>query len=224
MLGEGGRQYTVHRGLAGMHALQVTARHDAQPRGLGGAGGDRVLDLLAVETHRAGGRGRRADVTGCACDMPAGVIVRLPGGVSDAGLHLEPQREARQRLAPGDRPGVGDGQDRRPHRAASVHRRPRWVVHVVEVEHVRRERVEEGGERRRHPHSGPDYRCAPAVFACRDGAAGTAGGFVGRAGDRHPDVVDQGAPRRVDDRFGNLLTVVLGDELGQQRCRIASGH
>ena len=224
MLDERGRQYAVHRGLAGMHALEVTARHDPQPRGLGGTRGDRVLDMLVVEAHRARGRGRRPDVTGCARDVPPGVVVRLPGGVCDPRLHLEPQREARQGIAPGDRPGVGDGQDRRPHRAASVHRRTRRVVDVVEVEHVRRERVEEGGERRRDPHSVPDHRRAATALAGRDGAAGAAGGVVGRAGDRHPEVVDQGAARRVDDRFGHLPALVLGDEPRQKRCRIASDH
>ena len=142
------RQHTVHRGLARMHALEVTARHDPQPRRLGGARGDRVLDLLVAEAHRAGGRSRRADVTGRARDVPADVVVRLAGGVGDPGLRLEPEREARQGIAPGDRPGIGDGQDRRPHRAAAVHGRARRVVHVVEVEHMRGERVEEGRERR----------------------------------------------------------------------------
>ena len=207
-----------------MHALEVAARHDPQPRRLGGARGDRVLDLLVAEAHRAGGRGRRADVTGRARDVPADVVVRLPGGVRDPGLRLEPEREARQGIAPGDRPGVGDGQDRRPHRAAAVHGRSWRVVHVVEVEHVRGERVEEGGERRRDPHPVPDNRCAAATFARRDRVAGTAGGVVGRAAHRHPDVVDQGAPRRVQDRFGYLLALVLGNEPGKKRCRTACGH
>ena len=83
-----------------MHALEVAARHDPQSRRLGGARGDRVLDLLGAEAHRAGGRGRRADVTGGARDVPADVVVRLAGGVGDPGLRLEPEREARQGVAP----------------------------------------------------------------------------------------------------------------------------
>jgi hypothetical protein len=150
--------------------------------------------------------------------MPADVVVGLACGVCDPSLHFESDGEARQRISTGDRPGVGDGQYRGPHRTAAVHRRSRRVVDVVEVEHVARERIEERGKRRRDALAGPDYRCPAAAFALDDGVSRAPGGVVGRSAHRHPDVVDEGAPRRMQDRFGDLLALVLGDEAGQKRC------
>ena len=224
MLDKGGREHAVHRGLTGVHALEITARHDPQPRGLGGTGGHRVLDLVAVEAHGARGSSGRPDMTGRSGHVPAGVVVGLACGVCDPRLHLEAECETGQGVTTADRPVVGNGQDRRPHRAAAVHGRPRRVVHVVEVEHMRGERVEEGRERRRDSHPRADNRCAPTVFASGDGFAGPPGGVVGRAGDRHPDVVDERAPRRMHDGFGYLPGFLLGDERREGRRRTAARH
>ncbi len=156
--------------------------------------------------------------------MPSDVVVRLPRRVCHPRLDLEPEGETGKRLSPRHWPGIGDREDRGPHRAASVHCGARWVVDVVEVENVRRERVEEGGERRRKPDGGADHRRVATASTTRDGVANAAGGIVSRAGHRHPDVVDERAPRPVADRFGYLLAVVLCDESRQERCLPASGH
>ena len=225
LLDEGGRQHAVHRGLAGMHALEVAARHDPQPRGLGGTRGDRMLDLLVVEAHRARRRGGRTDMTGGAGDVPAGVVMRLAGGVPDPRLDLEPEREAGQGIAAGDRTVVGHGQDRRPHRAAAVHRRSGRVVHVVEIEHVRGERVEKGGERRRDPHLGrrqPLRRRYSQLAAIARRARRAASSL-------EPATVTpmwSTSARRAACSTGSGIWshIVLGDEPGQTRCRIACGH
>ncbi len=136
LLDESGREHAVHRGLAGMHALEVASRHHPQPRRLGGSCRDRMLDLFVIEPHRAGRRGRRADVPGRARHVPSDVVVRFSRCVRDTCLDLEPQREGGQGSPPGDGSAVGDRHDRRPYRAAAVHRRSRRVVHVVEVQYV----------------------------------------------------------------------------------------
>jgi hypothetical protein len=89
---------------------------------------------------------------------------------------------------------------------------------------MRRERVEEGRERRRDPHARSYNRCAATVFACGDGLARPPGGVVGRARDRHPDVVDERAPRRVHDGFRDLPGLLLGDKRRKGRCRTAACH
>ncbi len=132
---------SVARRQSDVERLAHRAEHLAQARRLCRSDPERPDELLFGQAKQPARRGRCPEHPGGSGDVPADVIVRRIDRVADSALDLGSQDESVNERFPGDRPVLGEREQRRCNRAGRVN--DGLEMRIVEVERVRCHAVEQ---------------------------------------------------------------------------------
>jgi hypothetical protein len=177
---------------------------------LSASSAEREDHALAVEAEKPAGAGGRAEHAAGRGDVPALGIVAGKDRAADPAFDLDAEHEGCEQIATGDRPQLGEREQRRRDRRGRMN--GGRDVGIVEIEDVGARRVQERRAQRVHALVAADDDRLPAIGKRGERLQGDLDRAAAAARQRHGEVVHERALGLVRDVRWNVAPAGVDDE------------